>query len=1070
MWSILLALSAVAVATVDGTSPAGGALLPGDHAITLRHEDAALDGLGPSRRFTLTAPGAGTLYVSVVDGAHRAFVRVTPAGGGRSDAAGCVAWTPAVTCAVDPTGAAPVVTVSACEALAAGESLDLTLRIGFAEDGPPALDAEARVRRAIDEAHRLRQAGDAAGALRTIEAAARAIAEDPDLVASRRLALAVSDLAALAYENQALDACLASAVFTMQHLARFLPPDHPVLSAARSRVGVAQYAIGRLAEARATFERLLLVLDRTVGPTDVQTSNTTGNLAAILLAEGDVARARTLFERVANDRASRYGPSHASTLEMRGNLAAAMFRQGDVEAALALGEQTLAAQEATLDDDDPGLLSTRVNVALFAAASGDLDRPYALLSEVEAIRAQSLAPTHPELLTVRSNLASSCMDRGQFAEAAKLREAVLAGLTATRSEDHADRLAAMQNLGLTRYAEGRLDDALALFLDSEARYERTVDADDERLMDARRNRSVLHVSRGEPDDARALLETLVASATHRARAALLLPPRVAERHAARDASVVGAVLAFPDIADADLVRDTFGLAATLSMLASGTTTLDGRSAAATRAARDAVVEARRLVADRVLQQSSAEASSATFRDELLALTNAKDAAEARLVAELAARGGVAEPLTAASLAATLRPKHAIVLVLQRPAYAIVPGGPLAARDDAFTALALTQSGRVTRIELGSAERIERAVAAWRAAVELGALDDPAASSEERARARELAELVVEPLRAALPDAAVWHVVWDGVLHAIAPEALPLADGSPFGDHVRVVLLPSFAQFVAPRPTESSRPTLLAVGGVDFGAAVRGRDDVDLEARDAEGMNGAAAAFAPLPNTVVETATIAELFRRTFDREPTIVSGAEASKMTFADAVAGAQFIHVATHGWFAPDAIRSQQESMAGSANETVARIETDRRRAHGLAPGVACGLAFAGANRPPDAIGRNLGLLTAEELAGLDLSQCSLCVLSACESNVGIRRMGLGMRSLQAAVHAAGARCAITTLWAVDDAATRNVMERFYDELWTHGSSASEALWRAKKELRERGAPTAHWAGFVLSGDPDAR
>ena len=59
-----------------------------------------------------------------------------------------------------------------------------------------------------------------------------------------------------------------------------------------------------------------------------------------------------------------------------------------------------------------------------------------------------------------------------------------------------------------------------------------------------------------------------------------------------------------------------------------------------------------------------------------------------------------------------------------------------------------------------------------------------------------------------------------------------------------------------------------------------------------------------------------------------------------------------------------------------------------------------------------------------LDLSNCELAVLSACETNVGIRRAGQGIQSLQGALHAAGARTAITSLWKVDDRPTRELME----------------------------------------------
>ena len=94
--------------------------------------------------------------------------------------------------------------------------------------------------------------------------------------------------------------------------------------------------------------------------------------------------------------------------------------------------------------------------------------------------------------------------------------------------------------------------------------------------------------------------------------------------------------------------------------------------------------------------------------------------------------------------------------------------------------------------------------------------------------------------------------------------------------------------------------------------------------------------------------------------------------------------------------------------------------------------------------------------------------MLSACETNVGIRRAGQGIQSLQAALHLAGARTAITSLWRVDDATTRRLMELFYSALWIEGEPAASALWAAKTRLRREGADVRDWAAWVLSGDPD--
>src|SRR5262249_57713792 len=114
------------------------------------------------------------------------------------------------------------------------------------------------------------------------------------------------------------------------------------------------------------------------------------------------------------------------------------------------------------------------------------------------------------------------------------------------------------------------------------------------------------------------------------------------------------------------------------------------------------------------------------------------------------------------------------------------------------------------------------------------------------------------------------------------------------------------------------------------------------------------------------------------------------------------------------------------------------------------CGLGLAGASLPENELGRVPGLITAEELAALDLSHCELAVLSACDTNVGERRAGQGVASLQRALQMAGARTVITSLWKVPDEATRELMTDFYRRLWVEKKAKGQALWEAKKGLRE--------------------
>jgi CHAT domain-containing protein len=137
-------------------------------------------------------------------------------------------------------------------------------------------------------------------------------------------------------------------------------------------------------------------------------------------------------------------------------------------------------------------------------------------------------------------------------------------------------------------------------------------------------------------------------------------------------------------------------------------------------------------------------------------------------------------------------------------------------------------------------------------------------------------------------------------------------------------------------------------------------------------------------------------------------------------------------------------------------------------------GLALAGANlrstaeTPAD---HEDGLLTAGEIAALDLSAVRWAVLSACDTGLGTVRAGEGVLGLRRAFEIAGAATLIMSLWSVEDEATRVWMARLY-EARASGLPAAEAVRRAARELlamqRRRHQP-AHpffWGGFVAAGD----
>jgi CHAT domain-containing protein len=113
-------------------------------------------------------------------------------------------------------------------------------------------------------------------------------------------------------------------------------------------------------------------------------------------------------------------------------------------------------------------------------------------------------------------------------------------------------------------------------------------------------------------------------------------------------------------------------------------------------------------------------------------------------------------------------------------------------------------------------------------------------------------------------------------------------------------------------------------------------------------------------------------------------------------------------------------------------------------------------------------GILTAEEIAALDLENVEMAVLSACETGGGTVLPREGILGLQRAFRVANAGALVVSLWPVEDAAASAWMEEFYRSQ-RRGLGTAQAARHASIALMTRARAhgrdpnPAAWAAFVV-------
>ncbi len=803
---------------------------------------------------------------------------------------------------------------------------------------------------------------------------------------------------------------LAKEALQIVETTRATDEDHLVLCL--NHLGSALQGVQDIPAARAVFEKALKISERSHGTDAAETANCLNNLASLYYIVGDYDRARPLYERVLLILESKLSDDDKSELiPILTNLAQVVDLLEDHDRALRLYERALLIAKEHPGTDNEDLSTSLRFLGLAYLDRKRLKEGVPILQEAIALQQKMQEPDQIDLAETMSNLATAYRQLNQFDSALDLQKQARELLVKALGPDHLMVAGVLNNIGDIELQQKKVEAAQNDFLAAAL------------IIDK-------HMQNVLPTLPLAEQESFVAS------------------HIPFETSVL-------------LSTCTSGPALTkaYNLIVGWKGTLIEslrRESLVSHLAKDErtkrLVERLKNVRTQLAgwYQSAGTISYEEWKSKDDKLTNEKEEIERELVSS-SRSSELADSLAdvdTTKFTACIGPNEVMV---DTYLYWNMTAQPSLYH---YGAVLVGQDGKPSFVDLGEAHAIDTTIGFWRGAV----LQEHPWQGYWTA----LGMLVWAPIKAKMPASAE-HVYMcpDGEL-ARVPWHL-------FGDNkLLMAQVDSARELMHLQHSEdnaNAAKSLLIAGGVDFDA---NPDDKYEKPKDAM------ISVIKLPGTYVEMKDIEKL-ATTQSFKITELTGGSATRDAIVSDLPKASYVHLATHGFFFNndflhtvfDMNHLPSETRSVSVSERIIRTRLRERRQRN--PLVESGLLLASANCRDPKTGANPGVLTAEELVGVDLTHCRLVTLSACETGRGTEVTGQGVMGLRAGLLSAGAKCVLLSLWKVPDAPTMKLMTEFYTNLWVKKLPPARALNQAQATLRSDnprwGSSPYNWAAWVLVG-----
>jgi CHAT domain-containing protein/Tfp pilus assembly protein PilF len=853
--------------------------------------------------------------------------------------------------------------------------------------------------------------------------------EHPDTITSR------NNLAEVLLRKRDYDASESLFRQVLAVRERVLGPENPDTATTLSDLGVTLAGEKENVEAEVLYRRALAIRETVLGPEHFLTAVSLNILATSLTSKGDYVGAEPLFRRELAILEKISGPEDPATATALDNLADVLYHKEEYARAEPLYRRALAIREKILGPGDQATAASLNNLANVLESKGDSSGAKPLYLRALAIEEKVFGPEDPETALSLHNLAWHFASNGKYKEAEPLYRRAIAIRDKVLGPDDPGTPNWLYNLAALLWAEGRFAEARTLGerasrLEASSFAHWSLPASESEQRDVLRAMvpadGLISFQFALPQDKETKeIERLVLWALLQRKGRLQEMRAIQQRLARQQPQL------FQQWVSAQRASEVCA--------GTGPEPLSVPGAGLQSACGNGPDLSERLK---------------TANEELLKLYSSVPREEQDL--------GVLE---LQDLVGTLREGGwTLVEIARYRAYR--PGRPTSETwgENRYAVYALLADGRVESADLGDAAQIDKTVAQLR-----GLESDPNSNlAAVRRVAQELYKQTLGKLEGALEHLTKLYIAADGDLGLIDFSSLVDREGRWFiEDHLVVNLTsgrdlvrlkraeslaagthgdylvenPSFIfrndrlSRATSRNTGSSPKTTLSAPSFSCGAAFGGSASWPLVAIAGNQVSGFRAAIPGLKILEREQATEGAV--KQIDRPRSL------------------WFI---THGFFCEDAgAGPPAKSLQAGTAPYLARTYDD--------PMARSALVLAGAQVGGTGDGED-GFLQASEIVERNWEGTELVVLGACETALGVPKVGDGVYGMRRALALAGVRSQVMTLWRVSQTQTFSLLLSFAN-LLRQGEGKAEALRDAQREMLRKEPHPYYWAGFYFSGDP---